>query len=331
MGEGGGIEEAGRGEGPGRGEGAVGGEGQSIEEIQKALEPAEIGGLVVTVDEEDRGAEGETGQGTVDAGGDNEASAGVAAEEGFGGGEARGLGDSGAGEVMGDGRRCEGEDRVEKAPEGVAAADAGAMAGREESAEAGERGAAGQAEIVVDQENLAAIGGGVGVGVEGEGQAAAKIGVDAGRFEEPDGVVVAATDWLVVSEIIEVTSLEKGGGGEGVKVEGDEERLDCGRGAPGLGTVGEPAVEDELGGRAFVGAEILAVEKMVDGREELAGGEALDVVAEVVGLSAVLVGKQGRQGGGRSAGRSPGGARSAGRSPGGVRSGEWGVGSGERD
>ena len=100
-------------------------------------------------------------------------------------------------------------------------------------------------------------------------------------MEEADSGVIAAADGSVATEEIEVGAGEElrcGGGGE---VKGDEEGSDRGGGRPIVGLVGEPAVEDELGGRAAVGSELLAADEVIYGGEKLAGGEALDIVAQV--------------------------------------------------
>ena len=139
----------------------------------------------------------------------------------------------------------------------------------------------------------------MGGALESEGQAAAEVGGDAELLETAERGVVAAADGRVMAEELEVGAGKKDGGGGGVEVDGDEERGD-GRGrSPIVRMVGEPAVEDELGRGAAVGAEFVAADEAVDGGEELSGGQALDVVAEVgVGAEVGEEGGQRRERGG---------------------------------
>jgi hypothetical protein len=163
--------------------------------------------------------------------------------------------------------------------------------GEEGGEEVGEGMREGRGEVV----EQSFVGGREVVGpTEGEGQAAGELGGDAGVLEKPDGGVVAAADGGVAAEELQVAAGEEVGRGGGGEVEGNEKGRDGGGRRPVVGLMGEPAVENELGGRAGVGSESLAADEAGGGGEEGASRQALDVVAEVE--VATGVGEEGRQG-----------------------------------
>src|SRR6056297_539971 len=78
-----------------------------------------------------------------------------------------------------------------------------------------------------------------------------------------------------------------------IDMERNKQGLDCQRRHPVVAVVRKPAIHDDLDRWTIITGELLSIEVEVDTRQKSRRGDTLHMVAEVVGVAALDIGKNG--------------------------------------